>query len=270
MRLLILAVSTPPTIQPLFLHPMKLRILLCFLACAGLSQPARAQGADPVPVSPDRYRVLVDNTDVRVVEYVLQPGQRDEWHTRPARVSYVMSGGTLRITRADGTSAVADERQGTAQLMNTSGRYFATNVGRTPVRIVVTEVKNAVAAAPAYVAPTQPAAPSAPAYVAAEGGGDCISRMANTPGRGTSTIESAKLLPGNPMSGFLPSAPRRIVISVVVDTAGRADPATLQVPAELDTAGINGLRAVLPLWRFVPARVSGCPVKQVVKVTFTH
>lgn len=249
---------------------MKLRILLCFLACAGLSQLARAQGADPVPVSPDRYKVLVDNNDVRVVEYVLQPGQRDEWHTRPARVSYVMSGGTLRITRADGTSVVADDRQGSTQLMNTSGRHFTTNIGRTPVRIVLTEVKNAVAATPAYVAPTQPAAPSAPAYIAPEGGGDCIGRMANTPGRGSSTIETAKLLPGNPMPGFLPTAPRRIVISVVVDTAGRAEPATLQVPAELDTAGINGLRTVLPSWRFVPARVSGCPVKQVVKVVFTH
>jgi len=249
---------------------MKLRILLCFLAYAGLAHSARAQSIDPVPVSPDRYRVLVDNNDVRVVEYVLQPGQRDEWHTRPARVSYVMSGGTLRITRADGTSVVADERQGTAQLMNTSGRHYATNVGKTPVRIVLTVVKNVVASSPAYVAPTAPAAPSAPAYIVPAGGGDCISRMANTPGRGTSTIETAKLLPGNPMPGFLPSAPRRIVVSVVVDTAGRAEPATLQVPAELDTAGVNGLRTVLPSWRFVPARVSGCPVKQVVNVIFTH
>ncbi len=249
---------------------MKLLILVCFLAYAGLSPAAQAQAVDPVPVSPDRYRVLVDNSEVRVVEYELRPGERDNWHTRPARVSYVVSGGPLRITRADGTSSVADERQATTQLMNTPGRHYATNIGKSPVRIVLTEVKNAALAAPAYIAPTAPAAPSAPAYVAPAGGGDCISRMANTAGRGTSTIESAKLLPGNPMSGFLPSAPRRIVISVVVDTAGRADPATLQVPAELDTAGINGLRTVLPLWRFVPARVSGCPVKQVVTVTFTR
>ena len=181
-----------------------------------------------------------------------------------------MSGGTLRITRADGTSVEADERQGTVQLMSTSGRHYATNIGKTPVRIVLTEVKNAALAAPAYIAPAQPTALSAPAYIAPAGGGDCISRMANTPGRGTSTIETAKLLPGNPMPGFLPSAPRRIVISVVVDSAGRADLTTLQVPAELDTAGVNGLRTVLPSWRFVPARVSGCPVKQVVKVTFTR
>ena len=263
--------STPPNINPSFLHPMKLLTLVCSLAIAGLSPAAQAQATDPVPVSPDRYRVLVDNSEVRVVEYVLRPGERDDWHTRPARVSYVVSGGTLRITRADGTSSVADERQATTQLMNTSGRHYATNIGKTPVRVVLTEVKNVALAAPAYTAPTAaPTAPSAQAYVGPAGGGDCISRMANTSGRGTSTIETAKLLPGNPMSGFLPSAPRRIVISVVVDTAGRADVATLQVPAELDTAGVNGLRTVLPLWRFVPARVSGCPVRQVVKVTFTR
>ena len=249
---------------------MRLLILVCFLTIGGLSRATQAQGTNPVPVSSDRYRVLVDNSEVRVVEYVLRPGERDEWHTRSPRVSYVVSGGTLRISRADGTSSVADERQATALLMNTSGRHYATNVGNTPVRIVLTEVKSVASAPPAYVAPIAPAAPTAPAYIAPEGSGDCVSRMAAMPGRGTSTIESAKLLPGNPMSGFLPSAPRRIVISVVVDTAGRADPATLQVPPELDTAGINGLRTVLPLWRFVPARVSGCPVKQVVKVTFTH
>jgi hypothetical protein len=94
--------------------------------------------------------------------------------------------------------------------------------------------------------------------------------MANTPGRGSSMIETARLLPGNPMPRFLSTAPRSIVISVVVDTAGRADPSTLQVPPELDSAGVNGIRTVLPSWRFSPARVSGCPVKQVVRVTFTR
>lgn len=252
---------------------MKLLILVCFLACAGLSQPARAQAIDAARVSPNRYRVLLDNQEVRVVEYVLQPGQRDEWHTHPAKVSYVVTGGTLRITQPDGTSFVSDERQGTAQWMNTLGRHYATNVGKTPVRVVLVEVKNAAQGMPAYIAPiapTAPTAPSAPAYVAPTGGADCIARMADTPGRGTSTIEAARLLPGNPMPGFLPSAPRRIVISVVVDTAGRADPTTLQVPAELDSAGVNGIRTVLPAWRFTPARVSGCPVKQVVRVTFSR
>src|SRR5687768_8647160 len=104
---------------------MKLSILVSLLACAGLSHAAHAQAIDAVRASPDRFRVLLDNPEVRVVEYVLQPGQRDEWHTHPAKVSYVVNGGTLRITLADGTSIVSEEKQGTAQWMNTLGRHYA-------------------------------------------------------------------------------------------------------------------------------------------------
>lgn len=246
---------------------MKLPILVSFLACAGLSQAANAQAIDAVRASPDRFRVLLDNNEVRVVEYVLQPGQRDQWHTHPAKVSYVVNGGTLRITLADGTSAVSEERQGTARWMNTLGRHYATNIGKTPVRIVLVEVKNAAQGAPAYVAPT---APSAPAFVAQTGGPDCLARMAAVPGRGTSTIEPARLQSSNPMPAFQPGGLRQFVASVVVDTTGRAEPATVKGPAELDSTAVNAIRTVISEWRFSPARVAGCPVKQVVRMTFTR
>ncbi|HYN83315.1 MAG TPA: hypothetical protein VES88_17685 [Gemmatimonadaceae bacterium] len=246
---------------------MKLRVLMCFIACAGFPRPADAQAVDAVRVSPNRYRVLLDNAEVRVVEYVLQPGQRDEWHTHPAKVSYVVNGGTLRITQADGTSIVSEEWQGVAHWRNALGRHYATNIGKTPVRIVLVEIKNAAQGAPAYIAPT---APSAPAFVAQTGGPDCLTRMAAVPGRGTSTIEPARLQSSNPMPAFLPGGLRQFVASVVVDTAGRADPATVKGPAELDSTAVNAIRAVIPEWRFSPARVAGCPVKQVVRMTFTR
>ncbi len=257
---------------------MKLPVLVSFLACVGLSHAAHAQAIDAVRVSPDRFRVLLDNTEVRVVEYVLQPGQRDEWHTHPAKVSYVVNGGTLRITLADGTSVVSEEWQGTAQWMNTLGRHYATNIGKTPVRIVLVEVKNAAQGASAYISPTAPSAPayiaptapSAPATIAATGGPDCLARMAAVPGRGTSTIEPARLRSSNPMPAFLPGGLRSFVASVVVDTAGRADPATVKGPAELDSTAVDAIRTVIPEWRFSPARVAGCPVKQVVRMTFTR
>lgn len=246
---------------------MKLPVLMCFLVCAGFSHPSHAQAIDPVRASPDRFRVLLDDKEVRVVEYVLQPGERDQWHTYPPKVSYVVTGGTLRITQADGTSFVREEWQGTAQWMNTLGRQYATNIGKTPVRIVIVEVKNAAPDAAAYVAPT---APRTPPSIAATTGLDCIARMAATPGKGTSTIETAGVQPGNPMPAFPPGGPSRFGVSVVVDTAGRADPATLQVSEGVDSTLANAIRAVLPAWHFSPARVSGCPVKQVLRMTFSR
>jgi quercetin dioxygenase-like cupin family protein len=98
---------------------------------------------DAVSVSPDRFKVLLENKHVRVIEYVLLPGERDQWHTHPPKVSYVVTGGTLRITTEDGQSFLTDEKTGSATWMDTLGRHYAQNVGKTPVRIVLVEIKGA-------------------------------------------------------------------------------------------------------------------------------
>jgi hypothetical protein len=135
----------------------------------------------------------------------------------------------------------------------------------------------ACASAQAPVASTAPvpAEPPAPAAAAPSGitppvTADCVARAAAISGGGTTTLESAKLQPGNPMPALPVREPRRFVVSVVVDTVGRAQPATLEVPLGLDSATIAAVRAVLPAWRFSPARVGTCPVKQVVRLTFSR
>lgn len=126
----------------------KLLMRLCGLSLATLAaaaangqQPAQI---DPVAVSPDRFTVLLDNPQVRVVEYTLRPGERDQWHTHPSKVSYVVSSGQLRIHLADGTSFLSDETAGTAVWMDALPRHYAENVGKTDVKIVLTEVKSAM------------------------------------------------------------------------------------------------------------------------------
>jgi hypothetical protein len=100
---------------------------------------------------------------------------------------------------------------------------------------------------------------------------DCVDRMATVEGNRSSTsIDVVKLQPGNRMPGLAPGEPSRFVVSVVVDTVGRADSATIQLPAGLDSISGNAIRSVLPAWRFIPARLGGCSVKQVVRLTFTR
>ena len=55
----------------------------------------------------------------------------------PPKVSYVVTGGTLRITTEDGQSFLTDEKTGSVTWMDTVGRHHAQNVGKTPVRIVL-------------------------------------------------------------------------------------------------------------------------------------
>jgi len=122
-----------------------LRVIVMMGAVLPLA--ATAQGSDkpidPVSMSPNLYKVILENEQVRVVEYLLKPGQRDEWHTHPPKVSYVVEGGTLRITLKDGKSFVAEEKAGAASWMATLGLHFAENIGKTPVKIVLVEVKSA-------------------------------------------------------------------------------------------------------------------------------
>jgi len=97
---------------------------------------------DALLVSPGIYRILLENEHVRVLEYTLQPGQKEAWHTHPAKVSYIVSGGELRITTENGESFLVTEDADNAVWMGAVGRHFGENVGSTVVRIVLVEIKS--------------------------------------------------------------------------------------------------------------------------------
>jgi len=116
--------------------------VLCLATTMALGGSASQLAAiDPVTVSAEKYQVLLDNPHVRVVEYTIAPGEKDQWHTHPAKVSYVVTGGTLRITMDDGRSFVADEKAGEASWMDPLPKHFAENIGKSTVKIVLVEVK---------------------------------------------------------------------------------------------------------------------------------
>ena len=97
---------------------------------------------DPALVSPDKYTVLLENEHVRVLEYQILPGEKEAWHTHPPKVGYILSGGKLRITKEDGDSFVVEEDSDDVAWMNAVGRHFGENIGTTPVRIVLVEIKS--------------------------------------------------------------------------------------------------------------------------------
>ena len=102
----------------------------------------QADHTDPAEVSPDIYTVLLENEHVRVLEYLIEPGEKEAWHTHPPKVSYIVSGGTLRITTEGGNSFVVDEDSGDTAWMGAVGLHFGENIGTTPVRLVFVEIKS--------------------------------------------------------------------------------------------------------------------------------
>ncbi len=119
-------------------------LAILFIAASPASVLAQQQAdqIDPVTSSRDMYRVLLENEHVRVVRYQIEPGEKDEWHTHPAKVSYVASGGTLRITTEDGNSFVVDEQTDSASWLGAIGKHYAENIGKNTVRIILVEVKS--------------------------------------------------------------------------------------------------------------------------------
>ena len=108
---------------------------------AAVQTPVPAEHIDAVKASPANFRLLLENEHVRVVEYALRAGERDQWHTHPARVSYVVSGGTVRVTGADGRSLVFEEKPGDTTWSEPAPRHIVENIGPTPVKTILVEVK---------------------------------------------------------------------------------------------------------------------------------
>lgn len=115
-------------------------VMLFFLACVS-SDKKHQTNIDPVKISPDIFKILLENEHVRVVKYSLRPGEKDEWHTHPAKSSYVVSGGKLKVNLKNGETILAEENEGTASWMDYVGEHFVENIGNTTVTIVFTEVK---------------------------------------------------------------------------------------------------------------------------------
>lgn len=122
-----------------------LMVISLFLAAISSAVAAQtpAEEIDPVVVSPDMYKVLLENEHVRVVEYEIPPGQKDNWHTHPAKVSYIVAGGSLKITPEQGESFIVEEKTGSTTWFEAVGKHFGENVGQTPIRIVFVEIKGA-------------------------------------------------------------------------------------------------------------------------------
>ena len=77
---------------------MKTIILMSLLAV--LCTAAHAQ--EPVKTSPQYYKVLLENDQVRVLEYRLKAGEREPMHSHPAGIVYLLSGAKMKFTYPDG------------------------------------------------------------------------------------------------------------------------------------------------------------------------
>jgi len=107
-----------------------------------LIAPGVSRAQDPAVVNPATVHVRLDNDRMRVLEAVLQPGEKERPHSHPACVIYVIAGGRIRNHSADGKVTEADVKAGDV-VYRDPVTHWAENVGTTAVHLILVELKSA-------------------------------------------------------------------------------------------------------------------------------
>jgi quercetin dioxygenase-like cupin family protein len=112
--------------------------LMATLAFAISSRVTTAQ--DPVKLSPQYYKVLLENDQVRVLEYRLKPGEKEPMHTHTAGVLYIFGDAKMRTTYPAGRTEETAGGAGEAHWRNPV-THAMENIGNTEAHALVVEVK---------------------------------------------------------------------------------------------------------------------------------
>lgn len=96
---------------------------------------------DPAKVNAKFLTVKLDNPRVRVFETAVKPGEKENVHSHPATVIYVLEGGKFRNYASDGTVTEAELMTGEVYYRDPL-THSAENIGTTTIRLVIVELKN--------------------------------------------------------------------------------------------------------------------------------
>jgi quercetin dioxygenase-like cupin family protein len=101
---------------------------------------------DPLVVNSKTISLKLDNPRVRVLEATLKPGAKEQMHSHPPYVIYVIAGGKVRNHADDGKVTDAVFRAGDV-IYRESITHWAENIGKTTIRLVLVELKSQTPAA---------------------------------------------------------------------------------------------------------------------------
>jgi quercetin dioxygenase-like cupin family protein len=111
------------------------------LLAVTLGMPAiQARAQDPLKTAPEMYRLLQENDRVRVMEVDFKPGAKFAQHSHPDHMVYAITAGKLRISHPTGEPAEVEFKAGDVVWIPAE-THWAENIGKTELRLLVTELK---------------------------------------------------------------------------------------------------------------------------------
>jgi quercetin dioxygenase-like cupin family protein len=112
-------------------------------ALAALATSAVAQ--DAIQTDGDKYKVILENACVRVLDYQDAAGEKTHQHTHPAFVLYALSPFKRTLTLPDGKVLKREFKAGDV-MWSEAQTHIGENIGETPTHVVIVELKQAGAA----------------------------------------------------------------------------------------------------------------------------
>ena len=96
---------------------------------------------DPVKVDPQHYKVVLENTSVRVLRISYAPGAKSVMHQHPESIAIPLSDSKVRFHMAGGKSeenSMASE----SAIYSPAGTHGPENIGAGPVDAILVEFKS--------------------------------------------------------------------------------------------------------------------------------
>jgi quercetin dioxygenase-like cupin family protein len=119
---------------------MQLIISAVIATFASIVWTTSVSAQDPAVVNAKTIKVKFENDGVRVLEAELPPGVKEQVHSHPAYVIYVLAGGGYRNYAADGKTTEGELKTGDV-LYRDPLTHAAENIGNTTLHMILVELK---------------------------------------------------------------------------------------------------------------------------------
>jgi hypothetical protein len=96
--------------------------------------------ADPTVTDPDKYKVVFENEQVRVLEYRDTPGQKTSPHHHPNSVMHTLSSFRRRLVNEAGESVEVALPAGMTRWLDAQ-THSGENIGDSPTHVLFVELK---------------------------------------------------------------------------------------------------------------------------------
>jgi len=95
---------------------------------------------NPIETDGDKYKIILENDRVRVLEYRDLPGENTKQHHHPAFVLYALNAFKRTLTLPDGKVLTREFKAGDV-MWSGEQTHIGTNVGETPTHVIIVELK---------------------------------------------------------------------------------------------------------------------------------